>query len=201
MKQTISFLLALTAVLFCLTACSGEGTGEAYSYTASSVETSQIFRYGEDGVMTPIVYDDEENAAEHKTIDGKLGMLRSDLVKLLGEDALKTTTSGKYRKVATASAYFYFKAENMDAGAVAIVCLDSVYGFDAGVTGLEDVRAKMGADGKIGEAGEDELFFLPYAKGVTAQSLSYTCGKNTLRFYFIGGGLSATVLSVNGEWQ
>ena len=201
MKRIFSVLLALVLIVTAFAACSKKGNvGQAYSYTASTVSKSQIYEYAKQGVMTPIVYTDLGNDTAELEISAKLGMKRSELVELLGEDQLVTTRSGNYKKISTSAAYYYFNAQQQDNGVVAIVCLDSIYGFGISTTTVEQVRQKMGEDGVKDEAKGDEISFLPYSAGVTADRLTYTCGNNTLEFYFISGGLSATILSMTGEW-
>lgn len=201
MKRIFSVLFVLILIVMAFAACSSKGdVGQAYSYTASTVSKSQIYEYAKQGVMTPIVYTDLGNETDELEISAKLGMKRSELVELLGEDQLVTTRSGNYKKVSTSAAYYYFNAQQQDNGVVAIVCLDSIYGFGISTTTVEQVRQKMGEDGVKDEAKGDEISFLPYSAGVTADRLTYTCGNNTLEFYFISGGLSATILSVTGEW-
>ena len=201
MKRIFSIFLSLILVVFIFAACSRKGdVGQAYSYTASTVSKSQIYEYAKEGVMTPIVYTDLGHETDELQISAKLGMKRSELVELLGEDQLVTTTSGHYKKVSTSAAYYYFNAQQQDNGVVAIICLDSIYGFGISTTTVEQVREKMGENGTKDEVSGDELSFLPYSAGITADRLTYTCGNNTLEFYFISGGLSATILSVTGEW-
>ncbi|MGN1081745.1 MAG: hypothetical protein ACI4QV_06610, partial [Acutalibacteraceae bacterium] len=88
----------------------------------------------------------------------------------------------------------------IDNGVVAMVDFESVYDFDLGTSVPDDVISRLGEPAERSDKSDDDLWFMPYSAGVTADCLTYYAEDNTLSFYFIGGFLSMTSLSVTKLW-
>jgi len=199
MKKFISVAVVIM-LLLSLTACGKDNSGQAYSYTPSTTDSEIILEHAKNGKVPEIICHSLTDETE-TLVSVSLGMKRSDLVEIFGEDNLTTTKDSKYKKVATDAAHFYFDVNDTAEakGIIAIVVWDPIYGF--GVTSTaDDVEARLGKPVKRYNTEEGELFFFPYSKGVTAECVTYNQGKNTLSFYFVSGSMSATVLSVTAEW-
>ena len=101
--------------------------------------------------------------------------------------------------IMTLSDLYYYENDKMDSGVAVAVSFANVFGYEVGITLMEDIKADLGGEFTTFTATEEQMYFFPSYEE-NCEVLSVMCGDFKLEFFFINGFLSVTSLTNTTLW-
>lgn len=213
MKQSIRAIALVLAFILTTALCAcGQQEPEVSSVPEPEVSSTPIITEYFDGQSTQqidaqaimesieagtfVARDTEQNP-----IDVTLGMTETPIRRAFEEHGELFGSEGEsYIRFSTGTSQMYIPTADPSLGMVAIVHLDTAYGFEINITNRESIEAVLGKPATVGLATAEQAEVLPEPTAEIVRMV-YESGNNRLEFFLIDNLLVATSLSVKALWQ
>ncbi len=169
-----------------------------------------VLSFASCGANKPKLSPAEISAAEGK-LDGVKYPLRTnpdtiieyyeDYIEQNGEESnyLFVEEGKETTSIMTLSDLYYYENDKVDNGVAVAVSFQNVFGYEVGITLMEDIKADLGGEVTTFTATEEQMYFFPSYEE-NCEVLSVMCGDFKLEFFFINGFLSVTSLTDTTLW-